>query len=607
MNGSTATLPREAHYDLTAWDLSELVADGGSRTLAARLAELEAQVARFERHRARLGADLGREGLGAVVLELERVHELLSELESYASLRFSADTQTPSVLSDQSRVQQASMHARNRILFFEMWWKGLSDDQAEALVPSGAGAEDHRFFLEELRRYRPHSLDEKSEQIIILKDTDGMEALITLYSVLTNRMEFTLDTAEGPQHLNRDELISYIYSDDPAVRAAAYRELFRVYQNEAAALSQIYGHRVRDWYNENVGLRGFASPITARNFANDIPDAAVDTLLSVCRENAPLFHRFFRLKARWLGLPKLRRCDLYAPVSGLERNVPYDQAVSTVLAVFRDFHPIFEHHARRVFDERHIDSELRRGKRTGAFCATVTPRQTPWVLINYTDRLRDVATLAHELGHAVHSMLAENHSLLTQRASLPLAETASVFAEMLITDHLLAQESDPAARRYLLASTLDNIYASVMRQAYFVLFEIAAHQAVLDGGSYEDLHALYLANLEDQFGDSIELSDEFQCEWLNIPHFFHTPFYCYAYSFGQLLVLALYRRFREEGESFKPVYLRLLSQGASARPQALLEEAGVDMTDRAFWQLGFRVIEEMLEELERTELPEVSR
>ncbi|MFN7962835.1 MAG: M3 family oligoendopeptidase [Thermoanaerobaculia bacterium] len=596
---TAATLAREPEtLSTTAWDLSELIPGGSAEGLAGRLAELESAVARFERHRQELGPTMGKAALLAVVREYEAVLELLSVVESYASLRFSADTQTPSVLSDQARVQQASMKARNSILFFEIWWKSLSDAEAEALAPSSPESADQAFFLAEVRRRRAHSLEEKSEQIIILKDTDGIEALVTLYSMLTNRMEFELTTPKGVERLNRDELISFVYSEEPELREAAYRELLRVYGNEVAVLSQIYGHRVRDWYNEQVSLRGFTSPIGARNFANDIPDAAVEALLAVCRQHIPLFHRFFRLKARLLGMDKLRRFDIYAPIAGQERTVGYEEAIRTVLGVFQDFHPTVANLASRVFDQRHIDSELRRGKRTGAFCATVSPRLTPWVLVNFTERLRDVATLAHELGHAVHSMLAGHHSLLTQRATLPLAETASVFAEMLVTDHLLAQEKDPATRRYLLASTIDNIYAAVIRQAYFVLFEVTAHQAILDGGSYEDLNALYLENLRDQFGDAVLLPEEFRHEWLNIPHFFHTPFYCYAYSFGQLLVLALYRRFQEEGEAFKPVYLELLSKGASQRPHAILAEAGVDVTDPAFWQLGFEVIRGKIDELE---------
>jgi oligoendopeptidase F len=396
--------------------------------------------------------------------------------------------------------------------------------------------------------------------------------------------------------------MSYAFSPNPEHRATAYQELYRVYENEATLLAQVYINRVRDWHSENVELRGFASPIAVRNVRNDVPDAAVEVLLEVVRSNAGLFRRYFQLKAGWLGMERLRRYDLYAPLATSDRSVPYPEAVSLVRSTFESFHPLFVRHADRVFDERHIDSEIRKGKRGGAFCSTVSPKLTPWVLINYTGKVRDVATLAHELGHALHSMMAEGHPLLTHHPSLPLAETASVFSEILITDRLLKEETDPLTRRELLASFVDDIYATVLRQAYFVLFELAAHDAIREGTSLDALNELYMANLEEQLGDSVELSREFQVEWLSIPHLFLTPFYCYAYSFGQLLVLALYRRFQEEGEAFKPGYLKLLSYGGAARPEHILSEVGIDITDPEFWQGGFDVVDERIRELEEIQV-----
>lgn len=222
--------------------------------------------------------------------------------------------------------------------------------------------------------------------------------------------------------------------------------------------------------------------------------------------------------------------------------------------------------------------------------------------MNYTGKVRDVATLAHELGHAVHSMMAEEHSILTQHPALPLAETASVFSEILLTDRMLAVEKDPLVRRELLAAAIDDMYATVMRQAYFVIFEKDAHAAILDNKSAEELHDLYLENLHEQFGDSLEITSDYRYEWVSIPHIYHTPFYCYAYSFGQLLVLALYRRYQEQGEAFKPGYLKMLAYGGSARPEEVLQEADIDITDAAFWQGGFDVIRQMIDEAEAIEV-----
>jgi oligoendopeptidase F len=581
-----------------AWDLSELLPEPSEEVLEGRFVELETAVQNLETRRVDLSPEMGVEGLLETLRQYEDLVEKAGVLAGYGSLWFASDTQSQAALDYRNRIEQLLTEVENRILFFGLWWKGLEDDQAQALLPSDTEFGDYRHYLESLRRFKPFTLDEKSEQIINLKDADGVSAMMTLYSMLTNRLEFHLVVDGEERQLTRDELMSHAFAPDADLRAAAYRELFRVYGSEATVLGQIYVHRVRDWYSENVRLRSFSSPITVRNLANDVPDSAVETLLEVVRENSGLFQRYFRLKAKWLGLDRLRRYDIYAPLATSEKQIPYAEAVELVLETFADFHPVIAERATRVFTAGHIDGEIRKGKKGGAFCMTVLPTLTPWLHVNYTGRVRDVATLAHELGHAVHSMLAEDHSILTQMASLPLAETASVFAEMLLTDRLLAGEEKPLVRRELLAAAVDDIYATVLRQAFFVSFEVMAHDAIRQGRSAADLDDLYESTLIDQFGDSVQLYPEFRQEWVTIPHLYHTPFYCYAYSFGQLLVLALYQRFKEKGKEFVPGYLQLLAAGGSARPQAILSKVGVDINDPEFWRGGFAVVENMIEQLE---------
>ena len=586
------------HYQLSGWDLTELLPEPTADLISARLAELEQAVAAVEAERLTLGATMETAALLALLQQLEEIFQQMVVLGAYGSLWFSADTQSTAAMTYMNRIQQTLTGLQNRLLFFDLWWKELDDDAAARLLPAAADFPDFHFYLEDMRRAKPFTLDEKSEQIINLKDADGMGALITIYSMLTNRLEFSLTVEGQTQTFTRDELMANVYSPDPELRAAAYQELYRVYERESKILAQIYSNRVRDWTNEQVTLRGYRSPIAVRNMANDVPDAAVDALLAVCRRNVGVFQRYFKLKARWLGMEKLRRYDIYAPLAASAREIDYGAAVELVLDTFARFHPEVARQAQRVFDQNHVDSEVRKGKRGGAFCATVLPSQTPWVLVNYTGKVRDVATVAHELGHAVHSLLAEQHSIFTQHACLPLAETASVFAEILLTERLLAEERDPLVRREVLAAAVDDMYATVMRQAFFVLFEQEAHAAILKHASPEQLNELYMANLREQFGDAVELTAEFQREWVNIPHIYNTPFYCYAYSFGQLLVLALYRRYQQEGDAFKPGYLKLLAYGGSAHPEEILREVGVDMTDDAFWQGGFEVIEDMIAALE---------
>ena len=588
-------------YQLGRWDLSDLLPDASEAAIAQRLAHMEAAVTAFESRREALRPSMPREEFLAVLREYRELIEEMNVLSGYASLWFYSDTSSQEALTLRNRVRQATTPMGNRMLFFTLWWRGLSDEEAAPLLPDDPkdlNATDDRHYLSDLRRFKQYTLDEKSEQIINVKDDNGIAAVMTLYSMLTNRLEYTLTVDGETLKLTRDALMSYAFSPRPELRSAAYQELYRVYAEEATILGQIYVNRVRDWYDEQVTLRGYSSPIAVRNADNDIPDRAIEVLLDVARENAPLFQRYFRLKGGWLGLDRLRRYDLYAPLAPSDSMVDYGDAVRSVLDTFAEFHPSFSAMAERVFAENHLDGEIRKGKRGGAFCSTVLPRFTPWVLVNFAGRVRDVATLAHELGHAIHSMLAEKHSILTQHASLPLAETASVFGEMLMTDRLLRDEKDPLTRRELLASAVDDVYATVLRQAYFVLFELEAHEAVRAGRSVEEICDLYMSKLQEQFGDSIEVAPEFRYEWLSIPHIYQTPFYCYAYSFGQLLVLALYRRFQEEGEAFKPGYIKLLSYGGSERPEKILAEVGIDMTDRAFWQGGFDLVRERIDELE---------
>lgn len=591
----TTTSSIDRRFKQKAWELSELVPERTPESVGKRLQTIEELVSRFEAHRPELNDQLNSDRFAALMGDYERVVEEMVVVGAFGSLWFAADTQSEAALTYRNRVEQRLSEWQNRILFFTLWWKELDDKTAERLLPDDP---DRRHFLLDLRRLKPYTLDETSERIINLKDTNGMDAVLTLYSMLTNRLEFHLEVEGRQEVLTRDGLMSFVHSPVASLREGAYRELYRVYASEAPILSQVYVNRVRDWRAENVSLRGMESPIAVRNLANDVPDEAVTALLEVCREQAPLFQRYFRWKAGRLGQKRLRRCDIYAPLADSDERIEYEDAVELVLDTFNRFSPRFGELATRVFEDDHIDGEIRKGKKGGAFCATVLPRHTPWLLVNYTGRVRDVATLAHELGHGVHSLLAADHSVLTQHASLPLAETASVFAEMLLTDRLLEESPEPDAQRELLGAALDDIYATILRQAYFVHFEIQAHEAIVRGQGPQELNDLYFAGLQEQFGDSVELNEDFRLEWTTIPHIYQTPFYCYAYCFGQLLVLALYQRYRDEGASFVPGYMSMLAKGGSARPAEILAAVGVDPTERSFWRGGFEIARELLDRLE---------
>lgn len=584
-----------ADYPLQSWTLADLFPGLESAELQAAIGEVDRRVGAFEARRAELTPGIEAKVFVELLGEYEKLVRQLVRIANYGELRFTEDTQDQRATAFLARAQQLAAEADNRTLFFKLWWKELDDQEAARLMQA---AGDMRYWLEALRLEKPYTLSEPEEKIINLKNVNGPLALVNLYDSITNRYVFRLEVDGTVKELTRDELGNYYRDPSPDLRAGAYRELYRVYEQDATILGQIYQARARDWGSENVGLRRYASPIAVRNLGNDIPGAVVDTLLDVCRKNASLFHRYFRMKARWVGMERLRRYDIYAPVVKTQKTYAFGDAARIVLDSFGEFEPRFADLARRVFEERHLDAEVRKGKMGGAFCATVTPDLTPWVLMSYDGQPDDVATLAHELGHGIHSMLAEHHTMLTQHASLPLAETASTFGEMMVVDRLLAQDPDPAVERDLLFRQVDNAYATILRQAYFAIFEGTAHDLIQQGASVDDLSQAYLENLRSQFGDSVDLSEDFRFEWIAIPHIFKTPFYVYAYAFGQLLVFSLYQRYQNEGASFKPAYVEILSAGGSDAPVRILERAGIDVRQEAFWQGGFDVIDKLLKRLE---------
>ena len=582
-------------YQQSPWSLTDLYDHHSSPEMKAAIQELDEKVSEIEKTRQQLTADISEEDFVGLLRRQETVSRLAYRIYAFAGLSFSADTQDQDIQTFVGRVEQIMAQMQNRILFFSLWWKDLDETDANRLM---AASGDFRYWLEAMRHFKPHTLSEPEEKIINLKDVTGAQALNNIYDSITNRYVFKLTVDGELRELTRGELMVYVRGDDPELRAAAYQELYRVYGDDGNILGMMYQTLVRDWHNENVDLRSFSSPIAVRNLGNDIPDKVIETLLDVSHKNAKIFQRYFRLKARWLGVNKLRRYDIYAPVTKADKEYPFNTAVEMVLDSFDHFDHQIAAYAKQVIDERHIDSEVRKGKRGGAFCWSAGPDLAPWVLLNYQGRADDVATMAHELGHAIHAMLASEHNVFTYHSSLPLAETASTFGEMMLVDRLLADETDESVRRDLLFRQVDDAYATIMRQIFFAIFEREAHEMVNQGASVNDLSDAYMKNLLDQFGDSVEISDEFRWEWISIPHIYHTPFYVYAYAFGQLLVFSLYQQYKEEGEAFKPRYLRILSAGGSESPEKVLTDAGLDISRPEFWQGGFDVISQLIDQLE---------
>lgn len=584
----------ESAEAITRWSLKDLLPDPVNEALEENLTKLELAVSNLEAMRPDMTAEITAENFSKALKLLETVNTRMRRLQAYSYLWLSEDTQNEAALNLRDRLDQSLVNLGNRIIFFEIWFKDLPDEAAEKLI---AQSGDLKYFLESIRRFKPYTLSEREEKLLALKDPNGIDALVGIYEMITNRFTFSLEVDGEKKSLTRDQLSSFYYDPSPEIRRAAYQELYRVYGENSTILAQIYSHRVRDWHAEGMELRGYSSPISARNLGNDLPDEVVDTLLSVCRKNANLFQRYFEYKARALGLDKLRRYDIYAPLASAGKKYDFTYARQLVLDTFQEFSPQVTGLARQVFDQQHLDSETRHGKRGGGFCYAALPELTPWVLVNYSGRPADIATLAHELGHAVHAMLAGNHSVLSFHPPQPLAETASIFAEMQLTDRLLREEQDLAVRRDLLVRVIDDAYATVMRQAYFTIFERDAHKMLVEGKSFDELAEHYFSNLSEQFGQAVDLTDEYKWEWITIPHIYESPFYTYSYSFGQLLVLALYQQYRRKGAAFIPGYLKILAYGGSETPIKILREAGLDITSASFWQDGFNVLENLINDL----------
>lgn len=595
-----------SNIKLGKWDLTDLVDDSSTKKVAELVANIKKDVKEFEDNRRILKRDLSISIFEGLVHKIENISEDLSTVNSFAHLKYAANTSSNEAAALVLQMEKLSSEVSNQILFFDLWFKKeLDKNNAQRLIDSISTV--YREYLRHKRLIAKYSLNESEEKIINTLEVTGLGALIKIYDRMTNNFEFTVVKKRGNKKIiktfkNKEKLLSLVRSPKANEREYAYKALFKTYEKNSGVLGEIYQNLVTQWRDENISIRGFNSAISVRNIYNNIDDATVETLLSVCKENAHLFHDYFLEKARLIGVKKLRRYDLYAPISNSNiLKFTFKKAAKLVSDTFYKFDPRFGTYTERLFKENHIDSEIRNGKTGGAFCYTVSPQRTPYVLLNFDGMMRDVSTMAHEFGHAIHSIFASNKPILVSHAPLPLAETASVFGEMLLNEEFY-KKLNGEKKQIFLAEQIDDMYATIMRQAFFTIFEIEAHKHIVEQSvTIDNISNLYIDILKDQFGNSIRISDDFKWEWLYIPHIFHTPFYCYAYSFGNLLVLSLYQQYREEGKSFISKYLKILSAGGSEKPETLLKDSGFDITEASFWQQGFDLIKTKIKKLKEND------
>jgi oligoendopeptidase F len=579
-----------------AWDLDPLVdgdgADGADRLLDDATARAEA----FAAAHAGKVADLDGPGLAAAMSELETIYDLVGRAGSYASLRFAVDTADPANGALLQRVQERSTVIETTLLFFELEWAALPDDRADDLLQAD-GLDKCRHHLRTARRYRPHLLTEPEEKILAEKAVSGRDAWVRLFSELTSAIEVDLPGEQGKAAL--DVALSRLMSPDRDVRRATAEAVTSALAPGLRTRAYIFNTLAHDKAVDDR-LRSYPTWISSRNLANEASDESVEALVEAVRANYDLPQRWYRLKARLLGLDRLADYDRMAAVADEDVTVDWPEAKDLVLESFADFSGVLGDTARRFFDESWIDAPVRPGKRGGAFCAYTVPSVHPYVMLNYTSKRRDVLTLAHELGHGLHAALAIPRGAFEQHTPLTVAETASVFGEALVFNRLLEAAQTPASRLTLLAENIEGSIATVFRQTAMNRFEDLAHTARHDEGelAVERIGDLWAQSQEELLGDSVDVTEGYRGWWSYVPHFIGTPGYVYAYAYGQLLALSVYGRYLEEGEPFVPRYLELLAAGGSRSPEDLGAIAGLDLADPEFWNDGLKLVRAQLDAAE---------
>jgi oligoendopeptidase F len=579
-----------------AWDLDPLVDGAGPDGADSLLDEADERAARFAKTYAGRVGELDGPELAAAMSELETIVDHLGRAGSYAMLRFAVDTADPVNGALLARVQERATAVETKLLFFELEWAAVDDERVDELL-SADGLETTRHHLRTLRRYRPHLLSEPEEKLMTEKGLTGRDAWTRLFSELTSAIRVELaDVEEG---VPLDVALSRLVSPDRDVRRTTAEAVTAALEPGLRTRAYVFNTLLLDKAVDDR-LRSYPGWLASRNLANEASDESVEALLEAVRSNYDLPQRWYRLKAELLGVDKLADYDRMASVADEDQSVDWPEATELVLTSFHEFSPVLGDLAQRFFEERWIDAPVRPNKRGGAFCAYTTPSVHPFVMLNYTSRRRDVLVLAHELGHGLHAALAIPRGPLEQHTPLTVSETASVFGETLVFKRLLEAADTPRSRLALLAENIEGSIATVFRQTAMNGFEALVHTARRDEGelSVQRFGELWEQSQAAMLGDAVQITDGYRLWWSYVPHFIGTPGYVYAYAYGQLLALSVFRRYLEEGEGFVPRYLELLGAGGSRSPEELAAIAGLDLEDPSFWAQGLELVRDQLEQAE---------
>jgi oligoendopeptidase F len=590
---STTALPAETGAEDVAWDLTDVYPAPEDPALEADLEDARTASARFrERYAGRLG-ELDAPGLAEAVAELERIDGIVTRVKAYAYLHFSTNTADPARGALLQRVQEQEAALETELLFFRLEWTALDDGQAEQLLADDA-LEGYRHFLRSLRRYRPHLLSEPEEKILTEKSVSGIAAWGRLYNELLTAVRVPLDGEET----SLEQALARLYSPDREVRRAAAEGVVEGLAPGLRTRAYIFNTLLHDKATDDR-LRGYAHWLQARNLSNETPDSTVEALVGAVTGRYDIPQRYYRLKAKLLGLDGLAYYDRMAPVSKTTSSLSWDEAVRLVSESYSAFSPDAGRIVSDFFSGRWVDAPVRPDKHVGAYCMTRVPGVHPYVLMNYTGDRRSVLTLAHELGHGLHGVLAQDRGVFNSETPLTLAETASVFGEALTFKNLMATEQDDERRLDLLIGRIDDAIATTFRQIAMNRFEDAVHTARRTEGelSADRFSELWIGTQTAMLGDGVDLNG-YETWWSYVPHYVVSPGYVYAYAYGYLFSLAIFRRWEREGDSLVEPYLDLLRAGGSQPPEELAAIVGLDLSDRALWEDGLAAVDELLAEAE---------
>lgn len=565
--------------------------------------EIEADLKKIEKLWKNLRPEMRSSDFSNFIKLDEKLTEKIARIYDLPHLMESADEKSAKAKLLKERAKDLYVHASQETQKIQNWLKGLRVESKKTLDDKNAkrlfsSVPDLEYVLNYNRESARHTLSEEIENLITEKEATGEQVLVSLRELLETELAFKLRYKGKIKEINnRAEIVKLTRSHDASLRKSAYEAMLEPYKANIDKFFMIYQAVAKNW-GANAKRRNFKSAISMRNHRNHLSDLPIETMLQVSKDNRQIFQNYFRFKAKELGKPTLTRYDIYAPLEKTREAISLESAIQIVLETFNEFSPRFAKYAKSIIDANHIDYMPSPTKRDGAFCATVGPSIKPYILLNYANTFRDVETLAHELGHAVHSLYASHHSISAQHANLPLAETASTLGELILFEKLLSRAKTPKAKKIMLSEKISDSYATIIRQNYFVQFELDAHNAFKQGITPEALSDIYLSGLQEQYGKSVKVDPIFKYEWASIPHIVNSPFYCYAYNFGELLSLALFKKYKEEGKSFVPKIEKILEYGGSENPTKILREVGIDINSPAFWQGSFEIIKGWQKELE---------